>query len=278
MKESSLVNTLEVPAIAPTAGHELALLDFKDSLSKYRLWAFLSWSDIKMRYRGSSLGPFWITLSMMIFIGAFSLVYSRLFHQPLQQYIPFLTTGYLVWLLISSTLTESCNIFVEAAPLITEIKLPYTLYIFRLISRQIIIFFHNAVVYVLVALLFKLHLHWNFLLFFPGLFLLILNLTSISLLLALLGTKYRDIPQVISSIIQVAFFVTPISWAPNLLSSSIILKMNPLSYFIDLVRSPLLGQSPEMASWVVGLCLTIITLGVSFLLFSKLRRNIPFWI
>ena len=257
---------------------KLAQLDLMDSLSKWRLWSYLGWNDIKMRYRGSVLGPFWITASMLIFITAFSLVYSRLFHQSLAEYVPFLTAGYLVWLLIASVLTESCSSYIEAAAFITEIKLPYTMYIFRLAWRHIIIFAHNAIVYFAVALYFKVPINWTLFYVIPGLFLVMLNLTSIGLLLSILGAKYRDVTQVVTSFFQVIFFVTPISWTPSLLNRSAIIIYNPLNYFIDLVRSPLLGQVPSLTSWVVSVVLTICVFSCSFTLFARYRRNIPFWL
>lgn len=256
----------------------LACLDFKDSLSKWRLWAYLGWNDIKMRYRGSILGPFWITASMMIFIAVFSLVYSRLFHQALSEYIPFLTAGYLVWIMISTSLVESCNIYIEATAIITEIKLPYSLYIFRLAWRHVIIFFHNLLVFCVIALYFKVPMNWSIFLIIPGLLLVLVNLFSITLMLAILGTKYRDIPQVITSLIQVAFFVTPISWEPKLLNQSLIISCNPLNYLIELVRSPLLGHTPPMMTWAISIVISIVVFSLAFSLFVRLRRNIPFWL
>ena len=151
----SIQSEFELPdaALSPNQ-FKLAQLDLTDSLSKWRLWTYLGWNDIKMRYRGSVLGPFWITASMLIFITAFSMVYSRLLNQPIKEYVPFLTAGYLVWLMIASVLTESCNTFVEAASFITEIKLPYSMYIFRVSWRHIIIFFHNILVYIAVVFYF----------------------------------------------------------------------------------------------------------------------------
>ncbi len=253
-------------------------MDLKDSCSKWKLWSYLGWNDIKMRYRGSILGPFWITASMTIFIFAFSLVYSRLFHQSLTDYVPFFTAGYLVWLLISSVLIESCNVYVEAASFITEIKLPYTMYIFRMAWRHVIIFFHNALVYTAVVILFKVPITWNILLIFPGLLLVVLNLISIGLILSILGTKYRDISQLVVSFVQVAFFVTPISWSPTLLNNSIIITYNPLNYFVELVRAPLLGHTSSLMAWEISIIISVFVFSCAFVLFSRLRRNIPFWI
>lgn len=258
--------------------NQLAWKDIKSALKIWRLWGFLGWNDIRMRYRGSVLGPFWITASMLIFICAFSIVYSKLFHQPLSEYIPFLTAGYLSWLMLTATLSESCNIFVDAAPYITEIKLPFMLYIFKLTWRQIIIFAHNAVVFIIVALIFHQPFTWNLLFFIPGFVLFLLNLTAFSLLFAMLGTKFRDIQQAITSLLQIIFFITPISWSPSLMHNSYVIRLNPLTYFIDLVRSPLLGNAPQLTSWIVSSLISLIVFTLGFKIFSKYRRHIPFWL
>ena len=77
---------------------------------------------------------------------------------------------------------------------------------------------------------------------------------------------------------QVIFFVTPISWDPSLLHHSAIIVYNPLNYFVDLVRSPLLGHAPDSMSWIVSIILTVCVFSGAFILFSRYRRNIPFWL
>lgn len=269
----------EIAHGSPKSQVALANKDIYDALKIWKLWVFLGWNDIKMRYRGSVLGPFWITFSMLIFITAFSVIYSRLFHQTLTDYVPFLTAGYLVWMMVASVMSDSCNVYVEAAAFITEIKLPYTLYLFRMVWRHLIIFFHNAVVFIAVALYFKSPLNGYLLLLLPSLFLLVCNLLAISMVLSVLGVKFRDIPPVVASVIQVAFFVTPVSWSPDLLGkASILIKLNPLYYFIDLVRQPLLGHAPSAQTWVVCTLLSLVVFSIAFLIFAKFRRNIPFWL
>jgi ABC-2 type transport system permease protein/lipopolysaccharide transport system permease protein len=167
---------------------------------------------------------------------------------------------------------------VEASSFITEIKLPYIMYLFRLTWRHILIFFHNALVYCAVALYFKVPINWTLIYGVPGLFLIVLNIVSVGLLLAIIGTKYRDIPPIINSLIQVMFFITPISWNANLLNNSAIIIYNPLNYFINLVRMPLMGQAPDLRTWFICLVLTTCVACVAFVLFARTRRNIPFWI
>lgn len=252
--------------------------DLLNSFSKWKLWCFLAWNDIRMRYRGSVLGPFWITLNMIIFVCIFSIVYSRLFHQSLKDYVPFLTAGYVVWLLISSVLLDSCSVYLEAATFIKEIRLPYLMFILRILCRNIIVFSHNLIVFLFVALFFKVPMGWQVILLIPGLLLVAINLFSIGLIFSIFGGKYRDITQIIASLVQVLFFVTPITWSPSLLNNSLIVKLNPLNNLIDLIRLPLLGQIPTFNSWISSISMAGVLFIISIALFSRFRRQIPFWI
>lgn len=262
-----------------SAQFNLAIEDFFESFRRYKLWLYLGYSDIQLRYKGSILGPFWITMSMSIFIIAFGLIYGNLFHQPMDSYIPFLTCGILTWTYISNTLVDSCEVFHNARNLICQIKLPFLIHMLRIIWRNIIIFLHNIVVYIFVACTFQITPHFNTLLFFPGFLLITINLTLIGLFLGLLATRYRDMPPIITSLLQILFFISPITWTPNLLGSkAAIAKLNPVFYYIDIVRSPLLGQTPNISSWIMcGLFTMIIFFMVSpFYIIS--RRNIPYWL
>lgn len=129
----------------------LAVDDVLKSLEKFKLWLYLGWSDVQARYKGSILGPFWITLSMSIFILTFGFVYGNLLHQDLKSYFPFLTCGILIWTYISTVLTDSCDMFYGAKSFICQIKLPYLIHMYRILWRNILIFFHNIVVYIFVA-------------------------------------------------------------------------------------------------------------------------------
>ena len=257
----------------------VAIQDLKTATSQYRIWLHLGWVDIKQRYRRSVIGPWWISLSMLIFIGMMGIVFSRLFHQSLKEYIPFFTAGYLFWTFLSSSITEGAEIFKSHAGFIKQINLPYNLYVFKHIARQVIILLHNFVVYLLVCAFFGLNPGWTSLWVLPGFVLLLINVYWICSLVALFATRFRDIIPIIGSCVQVAFFVTPISWVPKLLdSNSWILKFNPLVYFLDVVRSPLLGITPSNISWSVCIAMAIVGCAMSFYLFASVRSRIAFWV
>ena len=205
----------------------MAIKDFQDSLSQHRVWLHLGWVEVKQRYRRSVIGPWWITLSMLIFILMLGLVFSRLFHQRLEEYLPFFTAGYLFWTFISSSILESAEIFRANAGFIKQIRLPFHLYVFKHLVKQVILLAHNAVVYLLVCAFFKFNPGFLFLLVLPGFLLLLVNVYWMSFLIAMICSRYRDMVPIISSCVQIAFFVTPISWMPRLLDQNpALLKYN----------------------------------------------------
>ena len=238
----------------------------------------LGWLDIKLKYRRSALGPWWITISMLIFVGALGCVYSQILKQPINKMIPFLATGFTIWMFISTCINEGASILSDSQMYIKQVKMPFSIHIFRLMYRNIIIMAHNLVVYFLVVVFFQVHINWNILLAIPGLMLIILTLYPIILIIAMIGARYRDMPQVIISIMQVIFFVSPITWMPHLVGpNSKILIYNPVSYALDLVREPMLGHAPQLESWVAMAILFITALICARFMMNKYYDRISFW-
>src|ERR1700733_9642855 len=79
---------------SPTAA-DVAATEILAGFRAWRIWTILGWDDIRQRYRRSVLGPFWITLSMGIFLLLLGVIYSRLFHMDLPTYLPYLSLGFI---------------------------------------------------------------------------------------------------------------------------------------------------------------------------------------
>lgn len=258
----------------------LAFQDIRAGLIMWRVWLLLGWQDVKLRYRRSTLGPFWITISMAVTIYTMGFLYGVLFKQNMSTYYPFLAAGLLSWSLISTIICESTNIFIEAERFIKQMKQPYSLFIFRAITRNFIIFFHIILAFIPIAIFFKISLNLNSLYFFLGLFLIWLNGVSYSTILATLGARYRDLTQLINSLVQIIFFLTPIIWSPKLLPENLkfIVELNPFAEFIELLRNSLLGLPLSEFNLPIVLGITIVGLCFSFLLFAKYRSRIVYWL
>ena len=255
--------------------------DIFAALKGYELAGVLGWQDIRQRYRRSSFGPFWLTISMGVLIGALGLVFGNLFGTPMKEFLPFLTIGLILWTLISTALNEGCTGFTAAEAMIKQISLPLFTHILRVLWRNLIIFAHNLVIYPLVLIVFWVPLPATALLAIVGLVLLMLNLSWMALLLGVFCTRYRDVPQIIANLLQVCFYLTPIIWMPNLLpkrASILLLHANPFFHLIEIVRAPLLGTLPSALSWQVGIVLAIAGWVFTIIFYGRFRSRIAYWL
>jgi len=272
-----LVPAMSGPAAATTT--DIVAAEIFDGFRAWRVWSVLGWDDIRQRYRRSILGPFWITLSMGVFILVLGVIYSRLFHIDPSTYMPYLSVGYVVWGFISSVANDSCVAFHEGSRIIKQIKLPFTTYVFRVVCRNFIVFLHTIVIFVPVAIYFKIMPTWNTFLAIPGLFLVVVNVTWVAATLAIFSTRYRDVQPIVGTIVQLMMFATPIMWSVSSLGNeTLIAEINPIYHLIEIVRGPMLGAAPELRSWLVACGLaTVGSLLAAALLVSKARR-IVFWL
>ena len=258
---------------------KLAIADFVDGFNSKAIWVSLGWFEIQQRYRRSIIGPFWLTLSMGIMIVTMGPLYSQLFGISLNGYFQYLALGIILWNLISSLITDFCNAFISAQGYITQIKLPYSIYIYRVIWKNIIIFFNNLFFFLLILPFFPISMSWNILLSILGLLIVILNLTWVGLLLAMICARFRDVTQIVGSIMGIAFFMTPIFWDKKMaMGRSFILELNPFYHLIEIMRAPLLDGAVSSQSWIFCLAMLLVGLPVSVYLFSCYRTKIPYWL
>jgi lipopolysaccharide transport system permease protein len=256
-----------------------ALSDVGSGLGLWRLWMLLGWNDILQRYRRSLLGPFWMTASMAIMVVALGFLYAELFKTPIRDFLPFLCVGLLVWNFMSSFLLEGGVLFTGSESYIKQVRLPYSVYVFRSSWSKLIIFAHNFIIYFAVLIYFGIWPGWAALLAIPGLLLVTLNGALSSLFIGMVSSRFRDIPQLIGSVVQIVFFVTPIMWKPELLQHrAYIATLNPFFQMMELVRAPLLGSIPSLDSYVAVLVITLINFVVVGMFFVRFRSRIAYWV
>ena len=255
--------------------------DIYVALKKYELAGVLGWQDIRQRYRRSSLGPFWLTISMGVLIGALGTIFGNLFGTPMKEFLPFLTLGLILWTFISTMLNEACTGFTVAESIIKQISLPLYTHILRVLWRNLVILAHNIVIFPIVLLIFWSPLQPMALLFIPGFVLLMLNLSWMSLMLGVFCTRFRDLPQIVSNLLQVFFYLTPIIWMPQLLPKRfnlLLLDTNPFFHLIEIVRAPLLGTSPSALNWQFGIVLALVGWSITIPFYGRFRSRIAYWL
>lgn len=275
------INTLDfTPDATAGARQHMAGRDVREAMTLWRLCWTLSWLDIKLRYRGSVLGPLWLTLSTAVMVGAMGLIYSTLFHMNLHEYLPFLVLSIVLWNFLSALVADGCTCYVQSEAMIRSMRMPYSLYAARMVVRNVLVLGHNLIVIVAVYALLEIWPGGNIVLAIPAFALWLVDGFAASLLLGALCARFRDIPPIVASIIQMAFFVTPVIWKPQLVGAAhqALLPWNPFYSLLEVVRGPMLGQIPSALvyfsafGYSVALCLT------AWLLFARVRARIAFWV
>ncbi len=282
MTDTTLIPAKTSPAFYQASGGPstaAAQRDIIETFQRAPLWLTMAWQDIKLRYRGSVIGPFWLSISMGIMIVAMGIVYSHLLKTEAHEYFPFLTLGLMQWSLMSTLMQDACTTFAHSASFIKQIRLPYTTYAMRTLTRHMIIYAHNFVVYIVVAIIFGIWPGVYLVLLIPSLALLLWNALWMIMFLGMLCARFRDITPIITSLVQVVFFVTPVIWSPSLLDAHIwIVWINPFYHFLELMRAPLLGHAPSIWSYVYAFVTGIIGSTVTFMLFRRFRARIAYWV
>jgi ABC-2 type transport system permease protein/lipopolysaccharide transport system permease protein len=264
----------------PPSRAALAATDLLEGVRKSWLWTTLAQQDVKLRYRGSILGPFWQTLTTAVMIGGMGLIYAKLFHTELQDYLPMLTVGLIFWMFIAGMITEGCGTFVGVQGVIQQVRLPFSLHAYRLVYRNLLLLAHNFVIVPIVLVIFPHPINWIRLIeLVPGLVLITITGIWVSVLLGMISARFRDVPPIVASIVQVVFFMTPIMWPIEALGPNARwAQFNPLFAAVDVLRGPLLGQPTARYSWAILVTITVLGCVAAFAFFARFRSRIAFWV
>lgn len=259
----------------------IATLDIVAAFERYSLVGMLGWQDIRQRYRRSAIGPFWLTISMGVMIGSIGLVFGQIFQSPMREFLPFLTAGIVLWSFIATVATEACTGFIASEGIIKQLPIPMFLHILRMLWRNILILAHNILIFPIVVVSVGKPLSWLVLLSIPGFVLTIINLAWMSTILSVICARYRDLPQIVMSAVQVMFYLTPVMWMPKFLprdAGTYLLDFNPAYHFLEVIRAPLLGEMPANLSWAVSIVLAILGWILALLLYGRYKRRVPYWL
>jgi ABC-type polysaccharide/polyol phosphate export permease len=257
-----------------------AIDDLRNGLNAWELWGTLGWHDLRQRYRRSTFGPLWLTLSMGIMAGTIGVLYAEIFGQDIHDYLPFLAVGLIVWGFISASIIDPCYVFILSEGVIKQVRAPLSVHIYRVVWRNLIVLAHNMVIYVIILVVFGIWPGAPILLFIPSLLLFSISAFSTGLLIALLSARFRDLPPIIANFTQILFLLTPILWRTDQLTGSrkLLAQLNPLYHIVEVMRMPLLGQVPPASSWICVIVAVALSCAVTFWFYVRFRGRIAYWI
>lgn len=252
--------------------------DLKKSYKMLDIAFYFAWSDTKARYRRSFLGPFWIVIATLIGVVGLGFVWSVVFKQAFEILVPSITLGMVFWYFMSGCIVEAPGIFITNASIIKGYPNPYLFFVFKHVIKHLILLAHNLLIVVAVCFYFRVFTSaLDYGIFLLGLCMVCVNLFWIATVLALVGVRFRDIELVLSSVMPIFFFLTPVIFKPEQVASiAKIMYLNPFSSLIRVLRDPLYTGLASYTPLLASFLMVVLGLIITPLVYRKISQKIPY--
>lgn len=243
---ASSLSSSEVPVIEVSPTRGLAFLDPRELWHYRELIYFLTWRDIKVRYKQTAVGILWAVLQPLALMVVFTLFFGRLARVEEGIDIPypvFAYAGLLPWQLFARALNESSNSLVTDQRLITKVYFPRIIVPMSVCLAAIVDFAIGSVLLVGLMAIYRLspgiHTLW-----LPGLMvLMVVTAMGTGFWLSALNAEYRDVMYCVPFLTQFWMFVTPVVYPSTLVPERFrwLLGLNPMSGVVEGIRWCLFG-------------------------------------
>ena len=236
-------------------------------------------SNLKRRYRRSTLGFAWSLLNPLLTMAVLALMFGTIFHQKYQTFSVYVFSALLPWNFIAQTLLQGTESFVNNESSLKRVVLPKTFFPLVTVCTEMSNFMLSLASFLVLGLFLEVHYSWALLSIpFAALITSVLAF-GLAISMAVLTVYWRDLQHIMSVIIQLFFYTVPIIYPLESLSENIrwIVQVNPFYYFIKLFRFSIYDcQWPPLFDWALCASIAVIVLAVSLKLLQGTERELVF--
>lgn len=235
--------------------------------------------DLQMRYNRSVLGVAWSIITPFGLSVIIGLIYSIIFNTNPVTFIPLLFAGLNPWTFISGCADGGTVSFISAEGYIKQTTVNAQIFPLRSVLGGFINFLYGMVAFFSVYLfLAPENFGPKMLFFFPGLLIVLVAGIALANFSAVINLYFRDYRPLQSLILQGLFYATPIIFETTMLDQkgySLVYKINPFYYFLEVVRSPALGvKIPDIEIYVIAIALALILFTWSVVVVMKACKGL----
>lgn len=248
-------------------------------LWRYReLFYFLTWRDVKIRYKQTAIGVAWAVLQPLITMVIFSVIFGQLASLP-SDGIPYPVFSYaalLPWGLFSGALQRAGTSLVSNANLITKVYFPRLVIPFSAVAAGLVDFAISFVVLLGLMLYYQITLTWTILTIPLFVLLAVLTALAVSLWLSALNVQYRDVQYMIPFLIQAWMYASPVAYSASLVPSGpwrMIYGLNPMAGVIQGFRWALLGGNPPDQLMAISAIIVLLLLVSGLYYFRRMEKT-----
>lgn len=256
-----------------------ALKDVGDGVRLAPLWWRLGLDQTASRFQRSILGPFWMACNLLVVAFALAFLVSAMMGVDMSKSYPQVVAGLLAWSLVGTTIAEAQAIFLYNAGLMQSQRLPLSFYVFLHAQKAATNFLFQLIAFWLTMLVLRKFAipHWTLI---PAVALMLLVVCAQGFIIAIPSTRFRDVAYMMSYVVQLAFYVTPVFWMADNVSARRrwVVDYNPLAHQVELLRAPLTGHAPAAIDWFWTLGTAGVLTVIAFVLLAKFGKRVVFWL
>jgi len=236
---------VEITLIRPASSW--ASIGLKELWEYRELLYFLTWRDVKVRYKQTALGALWAIIQPFFLMVVFSLFFGRLAGVPSDgiPYPIFTFCALLPWQLFAHALTESSNSLIANERLITKVYFPRLVVPIAAVLGGLVDFVVAFVILLGMMAYYKIVPTWAIVTLPAFILLAIMTALAVGLWLSALNVQYRDVRYTINFLIQIWLFVTPVVYPSSIIPAAWrpLYGLNPMAGVVEGFRWALLGKS-----------------------------------
>ena len=242
---------------------------------KYLIYNLVA-RDLKVKYKGSTLGFLWSLLNPLLMLVVYTVAFKYVIKLKVPNFTIFLFSALLPWTFLSSSLSMGVTSITENSNLVKKVYFPREVLPLSIVLVNLFHFFLTFVVLIPALLFFKVQLGFSFfflavIIFFQTLFVL-----GLTLIVSALNVYYRDMKHFLEVLLQLWFWLTPIIWSVSLIPDKYrdYAYLNPFTPYVKAYRDIILDNSiphPLMLAIVIVIGVVVFLLG-AFVFHKKQRR------
>ena len=224
-------------------------IDWRELWDHRDLLYFLTWRDVKVRYKQTILGVAWIVIQPLVSIVVFTIVFGNFAKMPSDNipYPIFVFIGLLFWNFFSTTLSSSSDSLISNENILKKVYFPKVLAPLSSTLAHIVDLIPMLVILVGMLMYYKVTVTLQALILLPLLLVMMLvSALGVGMFLAPINAKFRDVRYILPFFIQLMMYATPVVWPSSLFggTSQIIRIFNPVAEAIEVSRSGFFGTRP----------------------------------
>lgn len=251
-----------------------AFSDIRGGVRLRHLWIALASEDITDQHRRTRLGPAWVLVNYLIYIGTFYVIFGE--NPGIPNFTVYMALGMLVFQFVTEIITQGTSLYIREESFIAGTPLPLSVYVLRLTMQSLIRSSYSIQGCLAILLIAGMPITLSWLWSVVGIALLLVIVPPLIVVLATLGAVFPDAQFIVGNMMRVAMFLTPLFWRSASGLRGKLYTWNPLTHFIEVVRMPIVEGVVPVHSQIVCLGIAGVLWIVAIFLLGRFRKKIVF--